>query len=241
MKPRIPRNYNWAEIEYYMSLLFRDSFYKYRPRVIIHTGTSRDGVVLKTLYKVAKKKKTPIYTVTPWYKDYNDMRLLYQHRNIVKCRYGYSVNIEKATNFLKQDEAILRHEQYPALEYDGNIMWYLQQFRGDTEDHPKVRFYEENMFKHLFPTILKKFPLFVLDSPVGFFELQEMIYGMGKRRYYLFVKDISHFKHFRTYGCIIAHPKTWQIIAESKNEWCLARHKGCDRSANLGSINEDSC
>jgi hypothetical protein len=215
-----------------LEYIFRKENSKYRPRVAIQTGL-KDLELLKIIYKRARRGKFPVYAVDSNYSVYNKARLLYQNRNIVRCRYGYSVDINKATDYLKQDEAYLRPEQYPAISIDGSILYYLNEFRGDVEQHSTVRFYTDNLFRDVIPKIKKKNPLFILTSPIGFFEFRTMVEMMGKRRYYLLIKNIGHITHFRTYGCVIAYPGSWRIIAEELNDWVLVQHMGANRIKNL--------
>jgi hypothetical protein len=215
-----------------LEIIFRKENSKYRARVAIQTGL-KDLELLKVIYKRARKGKFSVYGIDSNYDTYNKARLLYQNRNIVKCRYGYSIDVNKATDYLKQDEAYLRPEQYPVISTDGSVLYYLNQFRGDVEAHPTVRFSTDNLFRDLIPKIKKKNPLFALTSPMGFIEFQEMVKQMGKRSYYVILKDIHNIKHFRSYACIKYYNSTWDVIAESEGEWIIAKHRGHNRIKNL--------
>jgi hypothetical protein len=212
--------------------IFRKENSKYRPRMAIQTGL-KDLELLKIIYKRAKKGKFEVYAIDSNYDIYNKARLLYQNRNIVRIRYGYSVDINKATDYLKQDEPYLAPERYPTISTDGSVVYCLSQFRGDVEAHPTVRFSTDNLFRDMIPKIKKKNPLFALTSPMGFFEFQEMVKQMGKRSYYVILKDINNIKHFRSYACIKYYNSTWDVIAESEGEWIIAKHRGHNRLKNL--------
>lgn len=227
-------------IEKALKELFNQEFYRYRPKVVIQTGLY-DMDILGKVYKIIKKKKVSMYVVDPTYDIYNYVRKLYQQRKIVKCFYGYSVNIKRATDYLKQDEPYLRPEQYPEIVSWGAIPYYLQKFRGDVDQHPTVRYYTDNLLKDVIPKSLKKHPLFILDSAIGFYEFQQVVNMMGKRRYYVFLGNIKDVKHFRSYACMQHYTQVWDIMAQGEyvssdsddKTWVLAKHRGCNRSKNL--------
>jgi hypothetical protein len=205
-----------------------------RPMAIVETGTYQGlgttQIVIKALTQMVKNKpqllKMPTFTTI----EASEKNCLIAKNNLrehgwIQILHGCSVDLKEAEEFIKNDKAILNHEEYPDILIDSldPVNFYLQEIQG-TLFGPGKRG-KDNLLLKLMPDIWNKRPLFILDSAggMGFFEFQTVVKLMGDSRYHIFMDDINHLKHFRSKAYI--QKCRWPILFEDKR-CLLALHPG---------------
>lgn len=207
-----------------------------RPMAIVETGTylgtGTTEIVAKAVNRMMLrykfKKRPKMYTIEASYKNYVIAKQNLEKYKWIEAIHGCSLDIEECCKFIKNDKAILEHEKYPDLFIDSNdpVSFYTREIRGRLfeNDGPKGR---ENVLRDLMPEVWSERPLFILDSAggIGFLEFQKVVVWMGNSRYFVFLDDNKHLKHFRSVAYV--RECNWPIIAEDPNgRWLLVLHPG---------------
>jgi hypothetical protein len=205
------------------------------PDIVIETGTyhgeGTTAMVIQAIKSVFKRPDLALKFITIEADSVNfdiATQNLAQYK-WVQVIHGSSVNLEKAEKFIKSDEMLLNHENYPDVRIDASdpIPFYLSEVKGKLFMFGGTESGEDNIFSKLEGQLYGKIPLFVLDScgGIGWLEFQEMLKLMYSRPFYVWLHDINHIKHYRSYAYIKSHPKEWQITAEKPDNWVLAWRK----------------
>jgi hypothetical protein len=206
-----------------------------RPDIIIETGTyhgeGTTAMVIQAIKSVFKRPDLALRFITIEADSVNfdiATQNLSKHK-WVQVIHGSSVNLEKAEKFIKNDEMLLNHENYPDVKIDASdpIPFYLSEVRGKLFIFGGTESGEDDLFSKLESQLYGKIPLFVLDScgGIGWLEFQEMLKLMYDRPLYVWLHDINHVKHYRSYLYIKDHPREWKIIDERPDNWVLAWRK----------------
>jgi hypothetical protein len=213
-----------------------------RPLSVVESGTYRgEGTtqcIIEAIFKAIggrnlKRWKMKIHTIES---DYGNFMIakenLEQYEKWIKVIHGTSVDVQEALEFIEQDEALLNHEDYPDLYIDAQdpIPFYKNEIMGLLPEfgtkHQGKKIGKNFVFEDLIPEVCTDRPLFVLDScgGIGWLEFNKVLELMGKLPFYLFLHDINHIKHFRSYE-FIKQTDYFQILNEKEGEWVLAYKK----------------
>jgi hypothetical protein len=212
-----------------------------RPKYIVESGTYLgEGTTYNTLFAIRRvvkyyPKNVTFYTIEADYGNYRKAKAKLRHEGWIHPIHGLSVDKRVALKFIETDEALLFHHEYPDILIDSQdpIPFYKAEIEGvlpefgskDQGQHEP----ENNVFARLLPVVAKKFPLIILDScgGIGWLEFQTVMELLFKYRFYIFLHDINHVKHFRSYEFIKHYNnREFRILAEKENEWVLATHFG---------------
>lgn len=163
----------------------------------------------------------------------------------VKPIWGISIAKNEAIDFIKNDDAIIHHEQFEDIYIDNikdPLNFYLNEVDGQlskiifrenvikkiikklfVEKAPR---FHENYFEKEIPFIKNKTPLILLDSAggLGFLEFQTVCNLMKGNSFYLILDDIHHLKHFRSYEILKTNNDFVIIAEEKKHGWVIAKY-----------------
>ena len=205
-----------------------------RPRAVIETGTyaglGTTGVMCDVIRNSPLAKKGLLSSKSFISIEADPERVkeakknLERHKIFLKIKTGLSVDHEEALQFIENDELLLNHEDYPGVYYDAEdpIPFYKEEISTVPSTPQGVPL--DNLLLREIPNHLSKTPLFVLDSAggIGWLEYQVVTKLMLGRPYWIWLHDIHHVKHIRSY-CHILNAKDCRIVAEKEKEWVLAR------------------
>lgn len=211
--------------------------YKNRVRAIIESGTYHGQGTTAAVIAAVKKSHLQLtqypkmITIEANENNYKiAWKNLRQHCGWITVKHGTSVGVQEAIDFMENDELLLNHQQYTDILIDSQdpIPFYCSEIKGQLAAFGAGKMGSENLFERFIPKVRNKKPLFILDScgGMGLLEFNRMIELMGRERYYVFLHDINHVKHYRSYQIIQNDAtKRWRILAEKKGEWVLALHR----------------
>jgi len=151
---------------------------------------------------------------------------LRKYRHFLEIRNGLSVDYEEALEFLAKDELLNNPDDYPGIYFDAENP--LEFYRDEISKVPTGK-YGKRLDNFLYKAIAnnkRKVPLFVLDSAggLGWMEYKvvtKLMYGFP---YWVWLHDIKHVKHVRSYEHI-KNCNYASIFAVKEGEWVLARFK----------------
>jgi len=155
----------------------------------------------------------------------------------VDCRFGCSVEVDKALDFIRDDEMLHHHQDHPDIYIDdlnNPVEFYSREVRGVLDflrtdvtannDARRLLWDGEGLLASLLTHHRDHNPLIVLDSAggVGFLEFTTALEVMGDRPYALLLDDIHHIKHIRSFRHIAA-ASDFRLL-DSRGGWALAVH-----------------
>lgn len=145
----------------------------------------------------------------------------YEYVNVL---YGLSLGFEECKQFIQNDTFLANHEAFPDILCD-NIenpqAYYLNELATMRGAEPRTLSRLIDQYKDTHKL------LFCLDScgGIGFLEYQAVVSLMGNKGFYLFLDDINHCKHYRSFEDIrVNQDKRWEIIYNTKRV-ALVRRK----------------
>lgn len=162
----------------------------------------------------------------------------------VDSRWGLSVPLERALDFLRNDEMLINHHRYPNIYIDNTIdpvAAYSRELLGqateleraplgsagsDVQFNGREFLYDgEDVLAAQLKRHVDHKPLIVLDSAggIGFLEFQIVMEVMAGRGFVILLDDTHHIKHYRSLQRIRAD-RDFQIIVAGAS-WVLATHR----------------
>ena len=160
----------------------------------------------------------------------------------VTVLWGRTMSRRRALEFVRTDDALRNHEQWPDVFIDDTrhpVKSYTRELRGRLGGKPRglrsiVRFARdrlrrysgEDLLSRSLRAVRERRPLILLDSAggIGWLEFQTVLHEMGSAPYTIVLDDTHHVKHFRS----LAHIRSdaaFTILAESEQHgWVVARH-----------------
>lgn len=162
----------------------------------------------------------------------------------VDGRWGLSVPLQRALDFLRDDEMLINHHRYPNIYIDNvsdPVAAYSRELLGqatELEGAPlaaagsEIRFNGRDFLydgDDVLATQLRRHidhkPLIVLDSAggIGFLEFQIVLEVMTGKGFALLLDDTHHIKHYRSLQRIRAD-RNFRIAAAGTS-WVLATHR----------------
>jgi hypothetical protein len=212
--------------------------------IIIESGTY-NGLGSSTSIAIAfqnSKKLEKFYTCEVDLQSYREAKYNLSKFPFVKCCLGTSVSKNEAIQFIKSDQAIRHHEDYPEVFIDDThnpVDFYINEIKGHLIDSKndvlrslqKWIISRNNLLRKLIAQNIDRKMLIVLDSAGGIGHLEFMIVNelLSKVEFYILLDDTHHLKHFRGYK-EIKNNKAYSILAASELDgWVLAKHspKNC--------------
>src|SRR5262245_56924812 len=216
---------------------------RHRIDVAIETGTflglGSTRFIAEAMHQVGSPKR--LVTVEVNFANWCQAKANLRPYPFVDCRWGLSVGLDRALEFLKQDEMLRHHERYPdiyidnvtdpALAYSRELLGQAEELErvpltgGAAEFNGKANLHDgEDLLARLLVTHADHTPLIVLDSAggIGFLEFQIVLEQMARKRLALLLDDTHHVKHWRS----LQHVREgagFRLVASGAS-WALAAH-----------------
>jgi hypothetical protein len=214
--------------------------------VAIETGTllglGSTRIIAESFLRVAPPKRFVTIEVNfaNWCRAKSNLR----GYPFIDCRWGRSVSLEKAIDFLKHDEMLINHKKYDNIfidNIDDPVTAYTRELTGDAvelERNPLAAegkdihfdgkdylFDGDDVLSRLLDVHAGHSPLIVLDSAggIGFLEFQIVLEKMSGKVFSILLDDTHHVKHCRSLQHIRQSPR-FDIFAQSQS-WVLATHR----------------
>jgi hypothetical protein len=207
-----------------------------RCKAIVETGTYKGlGTtqrVIDAWERVGKKTKRgdkpQFITIEASEENYRDScENLRDHYDWIDVRHGLTLYKDECIEFIENDVFCVSPSlpEFYGLKTDNPnpIEFYSKETRGQLFGAGNEGV--EGIFYKIIPEVIKKNPLFVLDScgGIGLLEYARVLELMDGNRFYVWLHDIDHVKHFRSYKHL-RDADGVEILAESEEkEWVLAR------------------
>jgi hypothetical protein len=162
----------------------------------------------------------------------------------VDCRWGLSVPLQRALDFLRNDEMLIHHRRYPDIYIDNvvdPVAAYSRELLGQASELERAPLaaaggdiafngreflYDgEDVLAAQLAAHADHRPLIALDSAggIGFLEFQIVVERMAGKGFVLLLDDTHHVKHYRSLQRVRAN-RDFRIIAEGAS-WMLATHR----------------
>jgi hypothetical protein len=206
-----------------------------RCRAIAETGTYKGTgttqLVINAWNKIGMHKKEvdvpPFITIEADEQNYKEAQEnLGEYSSWIDMRYGISLDLDECLDFINSD-----------LFCTSNVATEIYNLKTDNPD--PISFYKRELYGQLFSDgergadgilydviseVQAKSPLFILDScgGIGLLEYATVLEKMNGKRFYVWLHDIGHIKHYRSCEHIKA-TKGVEVLAEEEGEWILAR------------------
>jgi hypothetical protein len=209
-----------------------------RPNIIVETGTYHGTGTTAMIVEAAKVAfKRPDMALQFYTIEADSRNFEIASKNLAGLRWvhlihGSSVELAKAEEFIRSDEMLLNHGDYPDIAKDAAdaIPFYLSEIRGQLPVFGGSIQGVDNVLMELWPKLDGKIPLFVLDScgGIGWLEFQTICEMMGDSLFYVWCHDIAHVKHYRSYLYMKDHSEGWEIVEQWPKSWALFAHKAAE-------------
>jgi hypothetical protein len=197
-------------------------------RHIIETGTylgTGTTQVLIGAVEAAKRKGITLTTVESYRPCWEEACKTLSPWPWVYPRLGLTLKKTECLEWIKQDDVIRNHQQYPDIFIDNLIdpvgFYQTEIERSDCED--------ENVLEILVTQaeIEGGKILFCLDScgGIGYLEFKKVTDLMRSAPYYLMMDDIQHIKHFRSLLHIQEYKGSWKVLYQD-DRLILVQHLG---------------
>ena len=197
-------------------------------------GTGSTAIVSEAFQRVAAPKRFVTLEVNfaNWCRATANLR----RYPFVECRWGATVAIEAALEFLRTDEMLVNHTRYSGIyidDTDDPIGWYSREICGQLPFSQAVEIPAatkellwggENLLADLLRLHADHRPLIVLDSAggIGLLEFRIVLEPMKGRQFFLLLDDTHHLKHYRSLEHIRGSAD-FDIVAQGTS-WVLAAH-----------------
>jgi len=218
---------------------------RYRLDVAIETGTflglGSTRFIADAFLQVAPPKR--LVTVEVNFANWCRAKANLRPYPFIDCRWGLSVALDRALEFLQHDEMLLNHQRYPDIYIDNisdPVAAYSRELRGQAEELERMPlagrssdiafngkdylFDGEDVLSRLLQAHAGHTPLIVLDSAggVGFLEFQIVLEKMAGKPFAILLDDSHHIKHYRSLQHIRG-TADFTIVAAGAS-WVLATH-----------------
>lgn len=208
---------------------------------IIETGTWLGTGSTRTIARAIGHNHPPkaYYTIEANLTFHALARFNLRQWTFVKPLWGDTVTQEKALQFIRQDDALRHHEQYPDVfidTLDNPVQFYSDEVEGRLGNNPVINLVDwlgSTLLTRpadLLATLLTRHRddplLVVLDSAggIGWLEYQTVRDTLGNRPYWLILDDIHHLKHFRSFQDVQQRADFRLIDHSLADGWMMAEH-----------------
>lgn len=209
--------------------------------IMIETGTYNG--LGSTTFLAESFKKSPslqkFYTIEVNPHSFQQAKKNLSNFPKVECIYGSSVNLQKAIEFVQNDEAIKNHLNYPEIFIDDTenpVDFYTNELKSllevpefSAKDFLKNLFLpkrKEGLLQKLVQQHYHQSLFIILDSAggVGCMEFERTLELLETRPFYVLLDDTHHLKHFRSLQKIQQNPDFKILGLSETHGWCLAKY-----------------
>lgn len=206
-----------------------------RPQAVVETGTYLGlGTTRLILEATADAPPEVFYTIEASPVHYADAVANLLHAPHVHCLWGLSVDRCAAEAFIRDDaflrEPAARGELF--IDSDTPVEAYLAEVGGAGGTGQAVEIIPEAWLERLLPRLREKRPLIALDSAggIGWLEYREVRRLMGSAVFGLFLDDINHVKHHRSFVHMRSDPAIELLAHDETAGWAVALHAAAGRT-----------
>jgi len=213
---------------------------------VIESGTFKGLGSTKTIATVFEELgRTPdFYTLEASWINWKQAKMNLRKYSFVKPVWGKSVPYNEAVSFIKEDEVLKNHNNYPNIYIDGGndpAAFYLKEISGEfgfsrfsivnkilkrLEEFDRSKFYQgDDLLRKYLQRFKDRNPLILLDScgGIGYLEFSILLEIMKDYPFYLILDDINHLKHFRSFEMIKDNPDFKIINLNKESGWVFAK------------------
>jgi len=192
---KIYKDYQHASITMVEDKPFIEALKKFKPSVIVETGTHLGTGSTKMLAELKPKK---LYTIECSYVNYSQARENLKQFSFVECLHGLSVDSQEAIKFMERNPQIFEDDVF--IDDANPIKFYTNELMGMLNGGERMEGMRENILSELLPKVADDNPLILLDSAggIGLFEFFMVREIMGSKPYVLVLDDTHHVKHYRS-------------------------------------------
>ena len=197
------------------------------PRAVLETGTYLgQGTTRLLLEALADRPPQVFFTIEVSPAFYAEAVLNLLHAPFVHCIWGLTVGQVEAEQFIRNDDLLRDFEKYPDLYIDADqpVDAYLREVRGAGGTEQPLEIIPDMWLERLLPRIRDQRPLIALDSAggIGWFEFQELLRLMQMAPFGLFLDDINHVKHYRSFKAVQADARFRLVDHDYEQGWAVA-------------------
>jgi hypothetical protein len=192
---KIYKDYQHASITMLEDKPFIEALKRFKPSVIVETGTHLGTGSTKMLAELRPKK---LYTIECSYVNYSQAKENLKQFPFVECIHGLSVDSAEATKFMEMNPQIFEDDVF--IDDANPIEFYTNELMGMLNGGERIEGMKENLLSELLPKVADENPLILLDSAggIGLFEFFMVREAMGSKPYVLVLDDTHHVKHYRS-------------------------------------------
>ena len=208
--------------------------------IVIETGTYLGTGSTRIFAEAFSRTRVPqrFITMEGNWSYYRAAKKILKRFSFVDVKWGLSVNLQKATNFIMEDEALTDHIKYPDVFIDDvndPKAFYLREIGTGSASASSLKqlikkalFWQgEDLLAFYLRAYRNQRPLVILDSAGGLGQLEftTTLCSMGEMSYAIFMDDTHHLKHFRSLEHI-KRDRSFKVIRIANDQgWALAIHK----------------
>jgi hypothetical protein len=192
---KIYKDYQFASITMLEDKPFLEALRKFKPSVILETGTHLGTGSTKMLASLNPKK---LYTIECSYINYTQAKENLKSFTFIECLHGLSVGIEESKKFMSLNSDIFYDDVF--IDDANPIDFYTNEIMGMLNGGEQKEDMKQDLISDILPKIADENPLILLDSAggIGLLEFMKVKKIMGNRPYTLVLDDTHHVKHHRS-------------------------------------------
>lgn len=192
---KIYKDYQFASITMLEDKPFLEALRKFKPSVILETGTHLGTGSTRMLASLKPKK---LYTIECSFVNHTQAKENLKPFPFVECLHGLSVGIEESKTFMSLNKHIFEDDVF--IDDANPIDFYTNEIMGMLNGGEKKEDMKQNLISDILPRIADENPLILLDSAggIGLLEFRKVKEIMGERPYTLVLDDTHHVKHHRS-------------------------------------------
>lgn len=192
---KIYKYYQFASIEMLSDKPFLEALKKFKPSVVVETGTYLGTGSTRMLAELNPQK---LYTIECSYTNYTQAKENLKQFPFVECLHGLSVGFEEAKRFMDANIEMFQDDVF--IDDANPIQFYTNEIMGMINGGERKENMRERILLDLLPKIAGENPLILLDSAggIGLLEFTTVCEIMGSRPYVLVLDDTHHVKHYRS-------------------------------------------
>ncbi|MBK8913969.1 MAG: hypothetical protein IPM64_05070 [Phycisphaerales bacterium] len=206
-----------------------------RPQAVVETGTYLGlGTTRLILEATADAPPEVFYTIEASPVHYAEAVANLLHAPHVHCLWGLSVDRSAAEAFIREDallrDSAARGDLY--IDSDAPVDAYVAEVGGAGGSGQAAQILPEAWLETLLPRVREQRPLIALDSAggIGWLEYREVRRLMGSAVFGLFLDDINHVKHHRSFVHLRSDSACEMIDHDEPAGWAVALLSAAGRS-----------
>jgi hypothetical protein len=227
---KIYKDYQFASITMLEDKPFLEALKKFKPSVILETGTHLGTGSTKMLTHLRPKK---LYTIECSYVNYTQAKKNLKPFPFVECIHGLSVGVEESKKFMALNKHIFEDDVF--VDDANPIEFYTNEIMGMLNGGERKEDMKQDLIAEILPTIADKNPLILLDSAggIGFLEFQKVKEIMGERPYTLVLDDTHHVKHYQSKLAVQQDPSFKIVYNDDVHGRLIAVHNAEEEVINF--------